>query len=100
MADVTRRHAVKLTTAAGTIAALVAGSAHAQDQNRRKGKRYTGTSKKGSIEEALDLAIQSALSDAQGADIQVKWILKEISGTRGGFAAVNDLTVTIEVPAS
>jgi hypothetical protein len=61
---------------------------------------YRGTSKKGNLQEALDLAVQAAQKAAPGADWQVAWTLKEVSGREGGIAGLNEVTVTIEATVS
>jgi hypothetical protein len=71
------------------------------DQPGHRGgrKTYSGTSKKGDIEEALQLAINSAIPQGQ-ADRLVVWSLKEITGRSGGIAGFNEVTVTIEATLS
>ena len=59
-------------------------------------QRYSGSSKSGNFQEALADAIQTALAAAPGADFQVRWTLKEVSGVSGGFVPLNTLTVEIE----
>jgi hypothetical protein len=68
----------------------------AQDEARKCGQRYSGSSRSGNLQEALADAIQTALAAAPGADRQVRWTLKEVSGVRGGFSPLNTLTVEIE----
>src|SRR3954467_190309 len=94
MDDVTRRRAVTLTAAGA--AALVAGSALAESDAKKGGPCFSGVSKKGNIQEALDDAIKKALEAAPGADRQVKWKVKEVSGVHGGIVPLNTLTVEIE----
>jgi hypothetical protein len=53
-------------------------------------------SKKGSLQEALDAAIQAALDSAKGADRMVTWTLKKVSGREGGIAGFNEVAVVIE----
>lgn len=60
---------------------------------------YTGTSKKGDLQEALQLAIQAVVLPP-GADRMVEWTLKEVSGRQGGFAGFNEVTVAIEARVS
>lgn len=55
----------------------------------------TGTSEKGNLQEALDIAVANALGNAQGADMLVGWKLECVIGKQGGFAGVNQLTVEI-----
>ncbi len=64
-----------------------------------KKKQYTGTSKKGNLQEALRLAIR-AVELPPGADRMVEWTLKEVSGRQGGFAGFNEVTVAIEARVS
>lgn len=100
MGGVNRRQAVKLTTAAGAVAALGVGAgeaeAAAQPERPKKANQFKGTSKKGDIKEALDLAIAEASKSAHGNDRMVRWTLKEISGVNGGIAGLREITVTIE----
>ena len=59
---------------------------------------FEGTSNKGSLEDALKSAIESAMAARRGtADAMVEWKIKDIAGAQGGIAGVNRLTVTIEV---
>jgi hypothetical protein len=94
MDDVTRRRAVRLT-AAGAAAVWAAGSARAQEE-KKDCKKYKGSSKNGNIQEALAEAIKAAHAAAPGADRQVRWTLKEVSGVNGGIDPLNTLTVEIE----
>jgi len=55
----------------------------------------TGTSKKGDLQEALRIAVATALNSVPGADMQIKWKLECVSGVEGGIAPVSDLTVEI-----
>ena len=61
----------------------------------KKLQTFTGTSKKGNLQEAINLAIKSALYSAPGADRMVTWTLKQASGRKGGIAAFNEVTVAI-----
>ena len=47
-------------------------------------KTFKGTSKNGNLQKALDLAIQAAQQAAPGADREIIWTLKEVSGRQGG----------------
>jgi hypothetical protein len=96
MDGVNRRRAVGLT-AAGTVA-LFASAAQAQDS--KECKTYSGSSRKGDIQEALADAIAAAHKAMPGADVQVKWTLKKVSGVNGGIDPLNIATVEIEVPQS
>lgn len=95
MDNVTRRRAVSLT-AASAAAAIVAGNVRAKEEGAKEGQYYKGVSKKGNIQEALDNAVKNALDAAPGADRQVKWTIKEVSGVKGGILPLNTLTVEIE----
>jgi len=99
MDDVTRRRAVKLTAAGAAAVALTGGSARAQDDaNKNKEcKVYSGSSRKGDIQEALANAIEEARKAASGADRQVRWTIKKVSGVNGGIDPLNITTVEIEV---
>ena len=55
----------------------------------------TGTSNKGNLQEALDIAIATALRNASGADRLVRWKLECVTGEQGGIAGINQLTVEI-----
>lgn len=56
---------------------------------------YSGTSEKGNFDEALIAAV-SAAHKPQHPDQMTEWKLKEVSGTKGGIAGFNKITVTIE----
>ena len=77
----------RFTTAAETI------------EDPKEGKSFSGTSKKGDFNEALDAAIKAALASARVPDGQAKWTLKEVSGIKGGFADRNEISVTINAIA-
>jgi hypothetical protein len=64
--------------------------------------RFSGTSKNGSFQEALDHAIRAAADGlgGGGADIRINWNLLLVSGASGGFAGQKDLTVEILAVAS
>ena len=98
MDGVNRRRAVQLT-AAGT-AALVAGVVQAQTDDKKECKTYSGSSRKGDVQEALGNAIAEAHKAMPGADRQVSWTLKKVSGVNGGIDPLNIATVEIEVPQS
>ena len=95
MDGVNRRRAVTLT-AAGT-AALVAGVVHAQTDDKKECKTYSGNSMKGDVQEALADAIANAHKGMPGADIQVRWTLKKVSGVNGGISPLNTAKVEIDV---
>jgi hypothetical protein len=98
MDGVNRRRAVGLT-AAGT-AALIAGVAQAQTDNNQEYKTYSGSSRKGDVQEALANAIAEAHKAMPGADRQVRWTIKKVSGVNGGIDPLNIATVEIEVAQS
>ena len=60
-------------------------------------KRFTGTSKKGNFEEALERAIKAAAVALKTE--RVIWTMLLVSGVSGGIAPQNDLTVEIEASA-
>jgi len=95
MKDVTRRRAVKLA-ATGTVATLATGMVQAQTEATKEYKTYSGSSKKGEIQEALASAIEEARKAAPGADRQVRWTIKKVSGVNGGISPLNIATVEIE----
>ena len=99
MKGVTRRRAVKLA-ATGTVATLVTGTVQAQTEAAKDCKTYSGSSKKGDIQEALASAIAEAHKAAPGADRQVRWCIKKVSGVNGGISPLNIATVEIEVTLS
>ena len=95
-----RRAFLSVAGLAAASGALLAGStAHGDEvpkDVKPKRKEFSGTSKKGNLQEGLELAIKSAMDAAPGADRQVRWTLKGVSGVQGGLVPTNDLTVTIE----
>jgi hypothetical protein len=99
MGRMTRRGVARVAAAGGAVAALSCVGASGQEK-RSRGKRFVGTSKKGDLKEALDLAVKDALHSAPGADRQVRWTLKEISGVAGGIAGLREVTVAIEASLS
>jgi hypothetical protein len=62
----------------------------------RAKRRFSGTSKSGSLEEALGHAIASAERSAGHADALVTWRLDSVSGRSGGIAGLRELKVVIE----
>ncbi len=98
MDGVNRRRAVGLT-AAGT-AALIAGAVQAQTDDKNEYKTYSGSSKKGDVQEALANAIVEAHKATPGADRQVRWTIKKVFGVNGGIDPINTATVEIEVTLS
>ena len=56
--------------------------------------------KKGDVQEALGNAIAEAEKAMPGADRQVRWTLKKVSGVKGGIDPLNIATVEIEVAQS
>jgi len=85
-------------TAAGV--ALVGGPAvrgnESPKETKPKGKEFSGTSKTGNLQEALELALKAAMDAAPGADRQVRWTLCGIAGRQGGLVPANEVTVTID----
>jgi hypothetical protein len=98
MDGVNRRRAVRLT-AAGT-AALIAGAARAQTDDNKECKTFSRSSRKGDVQEALANAIAEAHKALTGADRQVRWTIKKVSGVNGGIDPLNIATVEIEVAPS
>lgn len=96
MKGVTRRRAVKLA-ATGTAATMATGMALAQTEANKECKTFSGSSRKGDVQEALAEAIAEAHKAAPGADRQVKWYIKKVSGVNGGISPLNIATVEIEV---
>lgn len=59
-------------------------------------KKFKGTSSKGDFQEALNKAVDKALSSTPGADILIKWTLVYVNGEKGGLKPKNSITVTID----
>lgn len=61
------------------------------------GKTATGTSDKGDLQEALRIAVKTALknANANGADRLVRWKLECVTGEEGSIAGISKLTVEI-----
>jgi hypothetical protein len=85
-------------TLSGVVLALVGRLAPAGEaiEDPKKGKWFSGTSKKGDLNEALEAAIKAALTSTDVVDAQAKWTIKEVSGIKGGIAGRNEITVTID----
>lgn len=62
-------------------------------------RSFTGKSQHGDLAEALRDALEQAQNASGVADALIKWKLKDISGQRGGFAGVNELSVAIATEA-
>ena len=60
------------------------------------GRKFSGTSKRGNIEEALQGAIEAALGSAGHSDALVEWTLVSTTGRQGSITGLNELTLTIE----
>ena len=58
---------------------------------------YTGTSRRGSLQEALETAVGQAARAQRGADRLVRYRVREITGEQGGIAATNTVSVSIEL---
>jgi hypothetical protein len=58
---------------------------------------FSGTSKDGNFQKALDAAVAEASAKLSqgGADIQIQWMLKSTTGVHGGITGQNTVTVTI-----
>lgn len=65
-------------------------------------QNFQGTSQAGDFQAALAEATSKALQDLSGnvSDQQIAWKLIELSGSKGGVAGVNTITVTIEASAN
>lgn len=57
---------------------------------------FEGTSDTSNLQEALERAVQKALSTASHTHPMVSYIVKRISGVRGGIAGFRNLTVVID----
>jgi len=65
-------------------------------RTRAPQRRFTGTSKTGSLDEALAKAIASAARSAGHPDALVSWRLDSVSGRSGGIAGFREVKVVIE----
>jgi hypothetical protein len=72
------------------------GGVAVDDQKGSKGTTFSGTSRRGNIEEALQAALAAAVRSAGHADALVEWSLKSITGRQGSIAGLNETLVTIE----
>ena len=63
-------------------------------------RTFKGTSKTGSVQKALDAAIQAAQQAVPGADRIIVWTLKAVSGRQGGITGLREVTVTIRARVS
>jgi hypothetical protein len=59
-------------------------------------RKFSGTSKSGSFEEALGHAIAAAERSAGHPDALVTWTLDSVSGRNGGVAGLRELKVVIQ----
>lgn len=59
-------------------------------------KKFEGTSNNGNFQEALEYAINNALTSTGVADEGVTWTLANVGGRNGTLAGISELTVTIE----
>lgn len=92
-----RRGFLGLLGAGGLAFALMGGGSAAQAARTRQ---FRGTSRTGSIEEALKNAIAAAGRSVNHPDAMVEWTLKTVAGRSGGIAGFNEVTVTIEARVS
>jgi hypothetical protein len=60
---------------------------------------FEGTSNKSDLQEALQKAVDKALSSTSHTDKMVSYTVKKIAGRKGGVAGFNELTVAIDVDA-
>jgi len=89
-----RRGFLRLLGLAGGAAALtITGEETHADTPK---KRFSGTSRKGDVQEALQSAIAAAERSVRHPDAMVEWTLKSVAGRSGGIAGFNEITVTIE----
>ena len=62
---------------------------------------FSGTSKEGKFQEALDAALQTAqqslAKSTQVADMQLQFKVAEITGKRGGLMGTTELTVKVQI---
>ena len=94
-----RRNFLGLIGAGATATALAAAGVAAADAPKNaKGdkKMYAARRTKGSLEEALDLAVEAAVKDAPGADALVTWTLVQVKGRQGSATGVSEVMVAIE----
>lgn len=57
---------------------------------------FEGRSENGSLQEALQGAIERAMQSGNRADLMVTYQLKKITGIHGGIAGFNRVVVTID----
>ncbi len=70
---------------------------HETPENASALTRFTGTDDNGDFQAAIEdaLAQADAYYDSQGADILYEYRIVRTAGQRGGFAWVNEISVTI-----
>jgi hypothetical protein len=99
MADVGPAELTRRALLAGAVTATaVAASAAGADDKVKVERTFTGESKGGKVQEALDKALEQldkALPEGGVADAQAEWKMSGVTGTRGGIAGVHTVTVTI-----
>jgi len=57
---------------------------------------FEGVSDSSNFQQALEQALQTALRTITHSDPMISYVVKRISGLRGGYAGFNKLTVVIE----
>jgi len=57
---------------------------------------FEGVSEAGRFQEALEDAIKKALGSVQHTDPMASYVVKQIRGSKGGLAGLNQVVVTIE----
>ena len=88
-----------LAAAVAGAAALNLAVAHAQGPRRDESVRLVeGFSDRGGLQAALDDATSRALRGLPGADRQIEYKVREITGVAGGIRGGNRVHVVIEVP--
>lgn len=93
-----RRSFLRLLGITGFTAAIMTDGQESHGQPPKL--EFSGTSKKGDVDDALHKAISAAQGSVRHPDAMVEWTLKRITGRNGGFAGFNEVTVTIEARVS
>jgi len=93
-----RRGFLRMLGITGFTAAILSEGQESHGQPPKR--EFSGTSKKGDVEEALHKAISAAMGSVRHPDAMVEWTLKRIAGKSGGFAGFREVTVTIEANVS
>lgn len=72
-------------------------------KSNQTARTFEGSSKSGKLQKALNAALKElnkALGEGKVADASATWQLVSVTGSIGGIAGLNRLTVTIEATRS